>query len=271
MGVTLLPDVVVCAKHVFDTAQIRVDRESRRLVFSGVPEKISDYDVNAIEEAIRIREKHGGHVTVLMATPVDATKTLREAVAMGADRGVMLSDSALEEYDGLKLSYALAQIIKKLGAYDLIICGEASEDSMAAQVGPSLAEWLSIPHIGYVRQLKIEGSRVVAEKKLERFVQSVECEMPLLVTVLREINEPRIATTLQTLRVPRERILKWNLVDAGLSSAEALKQPSTVQLSKVEVIVPSRGNVKLQGDPNEVAVQLSKILIQHGTSSRMVK
>lgn len=220
---------------------------------------------------MRIKERRGGHVTVVMATSVDASKTLREALAMGADRGVMLKAGLLEDSDTLAISFALAHVIKKLGSYDLIICGEASEDSGAAQVGPSLAEWLSIPHIAYVRQLKIDDSRVVAEKKLERLIQTVECEMPLVVTVLREINEPRMPTTLKILRVPREHMLTWSLEDAGLASAELLMQPSAVRVNAVEPIIPSRKSAILEGKPEEMASELAGILLQQRLIPRKAK
>ncbi|MFQ6086912.1 MAG: electron transfer flavoprotein subunit beta/FixA family protein, partial [Candidatus Bathyarchaeia archaeon] len=156
--------ILVCVKQAVDVSQLKVDSATRRLITVDAPKKISDFDKNALEEAIRIREKLGGEVFTVTVGPEDAKTTLREALAMGADKAYLISDPIFENSDTLATSYILAEAIKKIGPFDLILCGEASIDSFSAQVGPRLAERLGVPLITYARKLSLEGDAVTAER-----------------------------------------------------------------------------------------------------------
>ncbi|HEC81254.1 MAG TPA: electron transfer flavoprotein beta subunit/FixA family protein, partial [Thermoplasmatales archaeon] len=155
-------NIVVCAKQVVDVSEIKVDPSTKKPVLQGVPQKISDIDKNAVEEAIKIKEKHGGKVTVLTVSSSDAKERVKELLAMGADEAVIVS--APENADYNVVSKLLAAAIKKLGGYDLVLCGEASIDLFSGQMGPRLAGLLGIPQITYARRVDAGKDKVVAER-----------------------------------------------------------------------------------------------------------
>ena len=159
--------ILVCIKQAVDVSQLKVDTATRRLITVDAPKKISDFDKNALEEAVRIREKLGGEIITLTVGPEDAKSTIREALAIGADKAYIVSDPSFEGSDTLATSLILAEAVKKLGAFDLILCGEASIDSFSAQVGPRLADRLNLPLVTYVRKLSLEGDVVMAERTWE--------------------------------------------------------------------------------------------------------
>src|SRR5512139_3353553 len=145
--------IVVCIKQVPDSAEVRINPETNTLIRDGVPTIINPYDLHALEEGLQIREKSGGKVTVLTMGPPQAENALREAISMGADEAVLLSDRAFAGSDTWSTSYTLAQALKKLGA-DIIFCGKQAIDGDTAQVGPETAEFLGIPHISYIRKIE---------------------------------------------------------------------------------------------------------------------
>ncbi len=154
--------ILVCIKQAIDVSQLKVDSATRRLITVDAPKKISDFDKNALEEAVRLKEKLSGEIITLTVGPEDAKTTIREALAIGADKAYIISDPSFEGSDTLATSYILAEAVKKLGQFDLILCGEASIDSFSAQVGPRLADRLSLPLVTYVRKLSLEGDVVTA-------------------------------------------------------------------------------------------------------------
>jgi len=149
--------ILVCLKQAIDVSQLKADPSTGRLVTAGVPRKISDFDKNALEEAVRLKEKLGGEVVTLTASAEDAKTSIREALAMGADKGYFIYDEALLGSDTLAVSTALAGAVKKIDDFDLILCGEASIDGFSAQIGPRLAELLNIPIVTYARKVALEG------------------------------------------------------------------------------------------------------------------
>jgi len=150
--------IIVCVKQAIDVSQIKVDTATRRLITVDAPKKISDFDKNALEEAVRLKEKLGGEVVTVTLGPEDAKTTVREALAMGADKAYVVSDPMFEGGDTMATSYVLAEAVKKIGQFDLVLCGEASVDSFSAQVGPRLADRLGLPVVMYVKKLTLEGT-----------------------------------------------------------------------------------------------------------------
>ena len=257
-----MPTIIVCLKYAVDVAQIKVDPSTRKLITTDAPRKISDFDKNALEEAIRIKEKFGGEVIALTASAEDASSALREALAMGADRAFLVKDSSLQNSDSLVTSHVLAKAIRKVGSFDLIICGEASIDSYSAQVGPRLAENLGIPVVTYVRKLSLENDVLVAERSLEDRSEVVKVKTPALVTVTKEINVPRVSTLMDVIKASKKELVTWSLSDLGVSSDEVGVAVEILGISAPKI---ERKKVKIEGEtPEEIAEKLVKALIQEG-------
>ncbi|MBU3911185.1 MAG: electron transfer flavoprotein subunit beta/FixA family protein, partial [Candidatus Omnitrophica bacterium] len=187
-------NIIVCIKQVPDTADVRIDPETNTLVRAGVACIINPFDMYAIEEGLRLKDKFGGKVTVITMGPPQADEALREAISLGADETILVSDKAFAGSDTWATSYTLARAIHKIGDYDLIICGKQAIDGDTAQVGPGISAHLEIPQITYVK--KIEelslNSVIRAERMTEEGFEIIESPLPCLITVVKEINEPRL-------------------------------------------------------------------------------
>mgnify|MGYP006296229529 FL=1 len=184
-------NIVVCVKQVPDTNEVKIDEEKGTLIREGVPSIINPEDKIAIEEAVRLKEEHGGKVTVISMGPPQAKNALLEAYAMGADEAILLSDRAFAGSDTWATAYTLSQGIKEIEDFDLIFCGRQAIDGDTAQVGPQVAENLNIPQITYVEDLDIEDEKVSAKRQLENGYSIIETELPVLLTVIDGLNEPR--------------------------------------------------------------------------------
>ena len=176
--------VIVCVKQVPDTAEVRINPETNTLMRDGVPSIINPYDMHAIEAGLYIREKAGGKVTVVTMGPPQAETALREAISMGADDAVLLTDRAFAGSDTWATAYTLAKAVEHLGA-DVILCGKQAIDGDTAQVGPEMAEFLDIPHIAYVRKIEeIEDNRIVVQRLMDDGYDVIESSLPVLLTVV---------------------------------------------------------------------------------------
>lgn len=264
-----MPSIFVCIKQALDVAELKIDSATRRLIIAGVPRKISDFDKNAIEEAVRLKEKIGGEVTVITVGPEEAKTALREALAMGADRAYLLSDPAFEDSDTLAVSYILAEGIKKLGKFDLIICGEASVDSFSAQVGPRLAERLAIPQITYVRKVSLDGNNVMAERSLEDCYETVRTKTPVLITVTGEINDPRIPSLMAIMKASKKEMVMWKAEDLKISKEMVGKTGSAIQVMDVLAPKVERKKIVMKAETvEEIAENLVKALVKEGVVAR---
>jgi len=264
-----MPRIIVCVKQALDVTQIRADPATRHLITVDAPRKISDFDKNALEEAIRLKEKMGAEVIVLTVTCEDAKMTLREALAIGADKAYLVWDPSFENSDTLATSYILAEAIKKLGNFDLILCGEASVDSYSAQVGPRLAERLNIPQITYARKLGLEGNNVAVERTLEDRYETVKAKTPVLVTVTGEINEPRIPSLMAIMKASKKEIITWSAGDLNIPIEKVGETGSAVHVTEVLAPKVERKKVLIKGESAaEVAEELAKALIKEGVIGR---
>ncbi len=194
-------EIIVCLKQIYDLAQIKIDA-SKRPVTEGIAKKLSDFDKNALEEAVRIKEKHGGNVSAVIKGTKDAAK---EALSMGADEAIVYN----VDTDPLGTASILAGVIQNM-KYDLILCGEASIDEYSFQTGPRLAQALGIPVLTYARKIELQDKDVVVERDLEKGYEIAKAKLPALVTVTKEINEPRIPTLMQILRASKKKITEMN-------------------------------------------------------------
>lgn len=214
-----MPDIVVCFKWVIDEAYIR-RTSSGDLDLSSVDYKISEYDRHAIEAAVRLRDEFGGSVTAVTASVPEATKGIKDALSRGPDRAVFIADPLFKDLDSSQTAAILGEVIRTKTTCQLIICGEGSGDAYAQQVGPRLAEILGIPCAAYVQKLKMDGGRVIAERKTEEFIEVVAMPMPALVTVLPDIGAPRIPGVKDTLMASKKPV-----VTVAKSDLSVLPQP----------------------------------------------
>ena len=253
--------IVVCVKIAPDVSQIKIDPSTQTPVLSGVPLKVSDFDKNAVEEAVRIKEALGGEVFSVTVGQLES-KVVREILAMGVDAAYVVSDQSLKEIDALVTSKVLAAAIRKMGGFDLVLCGESSIDGFTSQVGPRLAELLEIPQLTYARRVSIEGNEVVVERALEEEVEVAKAPLPALVTVTREVNVPRIPTITDIMKASKKPITQWSLNDLGISPDEL--KPA-VAIEKLQAPKIERKGVILEGlKPEEAAEAIVEALLKEG-------
>ncbi|HID62978.1 MAG TPA: electron transfer flavoprotein beta subunit/FixA family protein, partial [Anaerolineae bacterium] len=222
-------NIVVCLKQIPDLQQIRI--KERKPLVEGAPLVFGDMDKNALEEAVRIKEKVEGAKVIALAMGGKKLKDgIKESLAIGADEAVLLIDPLFAGSDGTSKAKALAQAIEKIGEYDLILCGEGSTDNYSGQTGPRLAEILNLPQITYVRELELEDGRIRAVRNMEESFEVVEADLPALVTVANEINQPRLASLRDILKAGRKPVQEWMVADLGLSEDEVGATGSVIEL-----------------------------------------
>jgi len=201
--------ILLCMKQVPDTNEVRIDPKTGTLIREGVPSIINHDDKNALEEALRLKDKYKDvEITLITMGPPQADVALREALAMGADKAVLVTDRAFAGADTLATSRTLAAAINKLGKFDIILCGRQAIDGDTAQVGPQLAEHMDLPQITYVQNLVIEGNKVIAQRALEDGYEVIETSMPCVLTAIKELNEPRYANVCGIYDAYREKEVK---------------------------------------------------------------
>lgn len=196
-------NLVVCVKQTVDLRQVRIRKETGEPVLDNIPLTLSTIDKNALEEAVRLKEKTNARVVVLSAGPDTLQETIKEALAMGADEATLVISPELREVESAIAAVALARAIQKEG-FDLILLGEGSADNYSGQVGPRLAELLDLPQVTFVKSMELAGRTLKAVRSLDDSFEEVEVELPALLTVVSEINEPRIPAVTQILRAGKK-------------------------------------------------------------------
>jgi electron transfer flavoprotein beta subunit len=207
---------IVCIKQVPDTTEVRIDPERGTLIREGVPSIINPFDMYAIEEGILLKENHEGKTTVVTMGPPQALEAIKEAVAMGCDDAVLISDRTFSGADTWATAYTLAQAIRKLGEYDVILCGRQAADGDTGQVGPGIATQLGIPQLTYVfkiRELDLEGRTITVERLVEEGREVVTSPLPCLITVVKDINSPRYPSFLGIRKANKHEYPTWSAED----------------------------------------------------------
>jgi len=256
-------NIIVCVKQVPDTLEVNVNRKTNTLIREGVESVINPFDLNGIEQGLRLEEQYGGTVTVLSMGPPQVADTLREAISMGADKAVMLSDISFAGADTLATSYALARGVRKIGSFDLIICGRQAVDGDTAHVGPSLAERLGIPHISCVIKVReVTDEYMVAERMTEEGTERVKLSLPGLITVSKGINEPRFPSLKGKIRAARANIEIWSAQDIGAEASKIGLQGSPTRVVKMTVPQHKRQGQFLEGTAQEQVTDLVSKLRQ---------
>lgn len=252
--------IIVCIKQVPDTTEVKINPETGILLREGVPSIINPYDLHAIEAGLQIRERVQGNVTVITMGPPQAETALRDALAMGADDAILLTDKAFAGSDTWATSYVLFMAIKKLGA-DLIICGKQAIDGDTAQVGPETAEFLDIPHISYVRKIEeVTENSVRVQRMMDEGYDIVESSLPVLLTVLRELNEPRLPSLKAKIAAKKAVIKKWASSDINVDNNKIGIKGSPTRVKNIFTPEARADRIILNGTLEEQVDKLAKEL-----------
>ena len=209
-------NIVVCIKQVPGTTKVAINPATNTLIREGVEAIVNPFDVYAVEEGIRLKEKFGGKVTVIIMGPPQADQAVKTCIGMGVDEGIILSDRGFAGSDTLATSYTLAQGIKKMGGADVILTGKQAMDGDTAQVGPGIANWLDIPFVAWVKKIEkvdIEGKKMQVERMMEDGYEVIESTMPVLLSVVKEINEPRIESLRGKMKAKGYKPVIWTAKD----------------------------------------------------------
>jgi electron transfer flavoprotein beta subunit len=251
-------NIIVCIKQVPDTNEVKIDPKKGTLIREGVPSIINPDDKNALEEALRIKDKYDDvKVTVLSMGPPQAEVALREALAMGADEAILLSDREFAGADTWATSNTITAAIRKIKDFDIIFCGRQAIDGDTAQVGPQIAELLQIPQITYVKKLELDGDKVRAQRALEDGYYVIEAKMPVLLTVINELNEPRYPSIKGIYESYNEKEIKvWGVSDIEVDRKNIGLNGSPTQVKK-SFTPPAKGVGEiLKGTTKEVVKEL---------------
>ncbi|MBZ9606500.1 electron transfer flavoprotein subunit beta/FixA family protein [Clostridium estertheticum] len=257
-------NIVVCLKQVPDTNEVKIDPKTGTLIREGVPSIINPDDKNALEESLRLKDEHGAHVTVISMGPPQAEKALREALAMGADEAILVSDRAFAGADTLATSHALAATLKKLD-YDVVFAGRQAIDGDTAQVGPEIAEHLNLAQITYVEKVDVIEGGLKVRRAWEDGYEDIEVKTPVLLTAIKELNEPRYMNIKSIFEMFQNKEVKvWNAADIGADIAVLGLKGSPTKVKK-SMTKEAKGKGELiQLPANEAALYVvSKLKENH--------
>ncbi|HEB68558.1 MAG TPA: electron transfer flavoprotein subunit beta/FixA family protein [Desulfobulbus sp.] len=209
-------EIIVCVKQVPDAKDVRLDPKTNTLAREGVEAIMNPFDRHALEEAVCLKEQLGGTVTVLTMGPPQAEDVLRESIACGADHGVLVSDRAFAGADTWATSYTLAKAIEKIGGYDLILCGKQAIDGDTAQVGPGLAARMNLPYVTCVQKTRqASADAIIVERMMDDGYDVVQLPLPALLTVVKDINQPRVPSLKGKMRAKKAEITALTAADIG--------------------------------------------------------
>ncbi len=256
-------NIIVCIKQVPDTeSQIKIAPDGKNIVKDDVKWVMNPYDEFGVEEALRIKEKLGGEVTVVGLGPKRVTESIRTALAMGADKGVLVSDPAAEGSDPIAIAKGLAAVIKNL-KYDLIFTGQRGVDEDMGLVGPTLAEYLGIPHLSIIVKVEVgaDGKSVKVHRPVEGQTLVIESSLPAVVTTQKGLNEPRYASLPGIMKAKKKPIDEKNLAALGLNASEFGEGSRKMKILQLTPPPQRTAGKIIQGDSAEAkAAELAKLL-----------
>ena len=250
--------IVVCVKQVPATNDAKIDPETKRIVREGLKATTNPFDTYAVEEAVQLKEKFGGEVIVLTMGPARADIILREGISVGADNAVLLSDRAFGGSDTWATSYALSKAIEKIGDVDLVICGKQAIDGDTAQVGPGIAAQLGWAQATYVMDVPEPGKNSINVKRMHEDGWDIcEVKLPAVLTVVKDINQPRIPTLKGRLAAQKKVIPTWTAEDIGAEIELIGLNGSPTRVVKTNPPPPrDKDTIKLDGTPDDIAGKL---------------
>jgi len=254
-------NILVCLKQVPGTTQVKIDPETNNLIRDGIENIINPFDTYAIEEGVRLRERFGGKVTAISMGPPQAEAALREAISLGVDEGILLSDPAFAGADTWATSYTLSVAICRLGQIDLIICGRQTLDGDTGHVGPQLAEMLGMPFVAYVSRIeKVADGGMQVRRMIEDGYEVIDSPLPAVITIVKEINTPRLPSLRGIARSKSATITVWGVKELNVDSKRVGMSGSFTKV--IRVFSPQRvcrGEI-FKGEPeNQVDCLISRL------------
>jgi len=249
-------NIIVLIKQVPDTTDVKLDPKTGSLIREGVESIINPDDRHALEAAISLKKAEGGKVTVLSMGPPQTIDALSEAIGMGANEAILLSDNAFAGADTWATSFTLGKSIEKIGRYDLIFCGRQAIDGDTAQIGPQVADYLHVPQVTYVFEIeKIQKKTIIVKRRLEDGYERVQCNLPALLTVIGELNVPQYPMVGRLIDACKEKspIKIWNAADIGVQASDVGLEGSFTQVIKTFAPKFRRQGEMLEGDAKKVA------------------
>ena len=263
-------EILVCVKQVPDTAEVKIDPEKHTVIRAGVPNIFNPFDQNALEAALQLKDSQGARVTLLSMGPPQAEDVLREGLAMGADDAYLLTDRKVGGSDTLATGYCLAQAVRKVAElqgieqFDIVLCGKQAIDGDTAQVGPQIATELGIPQITYAAEINVDGTTVRVKQQNEEGYIVTEAQFPVLITAVKELNEPRFPTIRGTMKAKKREIPHLSADDIKVDETKIGLKGSPTMVRKI-FTPPQRtqGLVIKEEDPNAaVSVLMEKLTAQ---------
>lgn len=254
-------NIIVCIKQVPNTTDVKIDPVTNTLIRDGVESVINPFDTYAIEEAVRLKERFSGKVTVITMGPPQAENALKEAISLGCDEAILVSDRKFAGSDTWATSYTLSCAIKKVGAFDVVICGKQASDGDTAQVGPGISTHLNIPQVTYVKKIEeISDNKAKVERMTEEGYDIVEAPLPCLFTVVKEINTPRLPSLKGMMKAKSAKILKWTADDIKADPKSLGLDGSPTRVVKIFTPAPRKGGEIIKGETADIAKELVELL-----------
>jgi len=249
-------NIIVCIKQVPDSDKVSIDRETNRLNRAGVPSVINPFDENALEMALSLKDQHGGKVTVLTMGPPQAEEALRDALAVGADEAILVSDRRFGGADTWATSYTLGMAIKKIGNYDLVLFGKQAIDGDTAQVGPGVADFLDIPVVTYIKEVEVTNKGFKVKSITSDGYDVWEIDGKAALTVVKEANTLRMPSFKGKMNAKKAEIPSWNVEDIDAEEEKIGLAASPTKVSKVFSPPVKMNKEKIDGEPEEMARKL---------------
>lgn len=259
-------EIVVCVKHVPETTEVelKIDKSGKDIEKSGLVFDINEWDDYAVEEAVRIKEKIGGNVTVVTVGGEDADSTLRKCLARGADKAIRITDKRIYYLDPFVIAKILSKVIKNI-PFDLVLTGAQSSDGGYAFIGPALAELLNIPHVTLAKKIEFKDMVALVNRELEGGLEEViEVELPALITIQTGINEPRYVSIMGIKKAMKKEIKVYSIDDLGLSESDIGIENSWIQISEMSVPPVERKAEFITGSPEEIASKIVEVIKSRG-------
>ena len=254
-------NIIVCIKQVPDSTRVKVDPKTGTLIRAGVPSILNPYDHYALEKALAIKAKTGAKVTVLSMGPAQAVAVLRLALALGADEGVLLSSRAFAGSDTWATSYALAMAIRKIGSFDMILCGQMAIDGDTAQTGPGIAFHLGIPQITFCESVDSDGSRAVVKKLIEGGHQILEADLPVLITMTMPVDyAPKYPSFMAAHKAQDKKTVTWTEKEIGADMRKLGLEGSPTRVSRIFPPAARQKGEMFNGSAEEMAAKFVEIL-----------
>ncbi len=254
-------NIVVCLKQVPGTAKVKIDPQTNTLVRQGIENITNPFDTYALEEGVRTKERYGGKVIAISMGPPQAEEVLREAISLGADEAILLSDSAFAGADTLATAYTLAKAIERIQERDLIICGRQTVDGDTGQVGPELAEMLGIPFVAYVSKIEeVSNGYMQLQRMVEEGHEVIGAPLPAVISVVKEINIPRLPSLRGLAKAKSTVIPVWAAPELGVDKAMVGLSGSATRV--IKIFFPQRvhhGEILQGGLENQVDSLVEKL------------